>query len=314
MPRNNGVYTLPEPPFSAGTVISSDAVNENFSDIATALTFSLASDGSTPLTGPLGFAPGTSAAPGISYAIDTSTGMYYPGTGMLGLSAGGVSMLVMNKNNVGTNANGALATYGNGAIINPVGQVADFAGATPPTGWQLCYGQAISRTGYPELFFIIGTTYGSGDGMTTFNLPDMRGRASFGQDNMGGTAANRITVAGDNFDGTVLGNAGGGQEQVLSTANLAAHTHAVTDPGHIHAITDAGHHHSYNEGAQTGHGGGSGSQYDTQSSQSTGTSTTGISINSNMTGISNQSTGSGVSFSTLSPAVIFNKIIFAGRP
>ena len=64
--------------------------------------------------------------------------------------------------------------------VMPVGCVIPFAGAAAPTGWLLCQGQAVSRTTYAQLFSVIGTTYGSGDGSTTFNLPDMRGRVAVG--------------------------------------------------------------------------------------------------------------------------------------
>jgi microcystin-dependent protein len=94
--------------------------------------------------------------------------------------------------------------------------------ATPSSAFAYPYGQAISRTTYATLFTLIGTAYGAGDGSTTFNVPDLRGRALFGLDNMGGSAANRITVAGGNFDGTVLGNTGGGQNQTLTQAQLPA--------------------------------------------------------------------------------------------
>jgi microcystin-dependent protein len=72
----------------------------------------------------------------------------------------------------------------------------------------LCFGQAISRTVYSTLFTAIGTTYGVGDGSTTFLLPDMRGRVVAGQDDMGGTSANRIDNA---VNGDTLGAAGGSQ-------------------------------------------------------------------------------------------------------
>lgn len=57
---------------------------------------------------------------------------------------------------------------------NPIGSIVSYGGATAPSGWLLCQGQAISRTIYAELFAVIGTAYGSGDGSTTFNLPDLR--------------------------------------------------------------------------------------------------------------------------------------------
>ncbi|MDT9105773.1 phage tail protein, partial [Escherichia coli] len=80
------------------------------------------------------------------------------------------------------------------------GTVLDFAGTTAPNGWLMCYGQAVSRTTYPNLFAAVGTTFGAGDGATTFNLPDARGRAVIGKDDMGGAAANRVTTAGGGID------------------------------------------------------------------------------------------------------------------
>lgn len=56
----------------------------------------------------------------------------------------------------------------------PLGTINAFGGATAPEGWLLCQGQALSRTDYKDLFDVIGTSFGSGDGSTTFNLPDMR--------------------------------------------------------------------------------------------------------------------------------------------
>jgi microcystin-dependent protein len=331
MPRNgNGSYSLPQPAFSPGTTISSSAVNSDFSDIAAALTSSISSDGQTPITGQLKFQAGTAAAPSHTFATDPTSGMYLAGAGIVGFSAAGIATVNVDGGNAGVGENGALLLYANGAIPSPVGAVTDFAGATAPTGWQLCYGQAISRTSYPELFFIIGVTYGIGDGSTTYNLPDCRGRATFGQDNMGGTAAGRISVAGDNFDGTVLGGSGGGQNQTLSTVNLAAHDHApytsntaITDPGHGHSVNDPGHSHKAGNnqnfitlGSTTSAAGNTAAS----TTASTATATTGLTVSNNTTGITAATTttdttaGSGTPFSVLSPAIIFNKIIFAGRP
>lgn len=114
--------------------------------------------------------------------------------------------------------------------LTPSGAVMPFAGATAPSGWLLCYGQAVSRTTYAALFAVIATTYGTGDGSTTFNLPDMRGRVAAGVDNMGGTAASRITSGNSGIAGTTLGAAGGDER-------MMAHTHGVTDNGHNHHIS-----------------------------------------------------------------------------
>lgn len=130
----------------------------------------------------------------------------------------------------------------------PTGTIQAFAGATVPDGWFLCNGQAISRTTYWQLFRAIGTTYGTGDGSTTFNVPDLRGRALFGLDNMGGSDAGRISVANTlgTTDGAetfnlVEGNVPSHTHTINhahtgSTASSSAHTHSVTDPGHAHGI------------------------------------------------------------------------------
>lgn len=133
------------------------------------------------------------------------------------------------------------------ASSTPIGSVVEYAGATAPTNWLLCFGQAINRTTYATLFGIIGTTYGAGDGSTTFNLPDKRGRVSVGKDNMGGSAASRITSGGAGFDGTALGAAGGAQSHTLTTPQIPSHTHTGTtnDAGsHTHTGTtgEAGTH------------------------------------------------------------------------
>jgi len=91
--------------------------------------------------------------------------------------------------------------------VMPVGCVIPFAGAAAPTGWLLCQGQAISRTTYAQLFSVIGTTYGSGDGKTTFNLPDMRGRVAVGSDANLGAKAGAKTHALTNAELPVLSGA-----------------------------------------------------------------------------------------------------------
>lgn len=106
------------------------------------------------------------------------------------------------------------------------GTIQDFAGAAAPAGWLLCFGQAVSRTTYAALFAAIGTAFGVGDGSTTFNLPDLRGRTTFGKDDMGGTAANRLTAAAG-ITGTTLGAVGGGQTVTLTTNEMPSHSHTV---------------------------------------------------------------------------------------
>lgn len=104
------------------------------------------------------------------------------------------------------------------------GMISPYAGSAAPTGWLLCYGQAVSRTTYADLYTIISTTYGVGDGSTTFNLPDMRGRFPLGKDNMGGSSANRAVHA----QAVILGGSAGAETHTLTTDELASHNHAMT--------------------------------------------------------------------------------------
>jgi microcystin-dependent protein len=120
----------------------------------------------------------------------------------------------------------------------PIGSFLPHSSTTPPnSNFVLPSGQAISRTVYATYFAMVGTTFGPGDGSTTFNVPDLRGRAIFGLDNMGGSAASRITVAGGNFNGTTLGATGGAENHTLTQAEMPSHNHGITDPGHTHTVT-----------------------------------------------------------------------------
>jgi len=115
------------------------------------------------------------------------------------------------------------------AYVVPIGACVDFFGTTAPnSSFVLPYGQAISRTTYSALFTMFSTTYGVGDGSTTFNVPDLRGRVVAGKDDMGGSSANRLTDADDGLNGDTLGDTGGGETQTLATANMPAYTPAGT--------------------------------------------------------------------------------------
>ena len=93
----------------------------------------------------------------------------------------------------------------------PAGVIMPYAGIEAPEGWVLCAGQEVSRTEFSTLFETIGELYGVGDGETTFNLPDLRGRMPLGRDNMNGESADR--VVNDAADSLGMGD---GEENALS--------------------------------------------------------------------------------------------------
>ena len=109
----------------------------------------------------------------------------------------------------------------------PVGVINPYAGSAAPSGWLLCYGQAVSRTTYAALFAVLSTTYNIGSvAVTDFCLPDLRGRAVAGVDNMGGVDATRLSTA------NTLGTTTGTETVTLTTAQIPAHAHAnaLTNP------------------------------------------------------------------------------------
>ena len=100
------------------------------------------------------------------------------------------------------------------ANLAPPGVVLPYAGSSAPSSWLLCDGSAVSRTTYADLFAAISTTYGTGDGTTTFNLPDLTGRIPAGKE----ATATRLTSGGGGVDGATLGAVGGVQTHTLTSA------------------------------------------------------------------------------------------------
>jgi microcystin-dependent protein len=121
----------------------------------------------------------------------------------------------------------------------PVGVVSAFAGVSAPVGWLMCAGQAVSRSDYSALFTALGTTYGAGDGSTTFNLPDLRGRVPAGVDNMGGSAASRLTSTVLSASNT-LGATGGAQTHTLVVGEIPAAEVRVNDGSNTFPLLGAG--------------------------------------------------------------------------
>jgi len=177
----------------------------------------------------------------------------------------------------------------------PLAAGMDYWGTTAPnTSFAFPIGQAISRATYATLFAIVGTTYGSGDGSTTFNLPDKTGRVSA----MKEASATRLTTAGGGVDGATMGSAAGTQNGTILQANLPAVTLTtnITDPGHSHSDGKAASETNFggtNAGSQISWAGGA---------LSTGTSTTGITASTPLG-------GSGTVFKLVQPTIVCNYII-----
>jgi microcystin-dependent protein len=139
----------------------------------------------------------------------------------------------------------------------PVGMTCDFdyAAASIPTWALLLYGQAISRTTYPKLHTLANQAsypHGSGDGSTTFNIGDKRGRVAAGKDDMGGTAAGRITAAISGADGTALGATVGNEGVTLSTGQMPSHSHggqtSLVSNDHAHSGDSGGRNQDHQHG------------------------------------------------------------------
>lgn len=189
MPRGpDGTFSLvPGTLVSTGDTIEVSQHNPPFLDVAQALTNSLDRDG----TG------------GMRANLNAG------GFNVTNMAAGSAAGDAVNKGQLDAVASGGL----------PVGAPIFWFSAVIPSKFIPAYGQAISRATYAELFAVYGTQFGPGDGSTTFNLPDCRGVALVGLDNMGGAPAGRTPAA------STLGGVIGADSVTLTIDQIPSHNH-----------------------------------------------------------------------------------------
>ena len=308
---------------SSGQTISASPVQANFSDIASEITGSLPRNGEAAMTGQLKASSGTVAAPGMAFSSDTDTGFYRKAADTIGIVAGGTEVGTIGTNGM-TDAN-SLAIVG-----MPTGVILPYGATTAPTGWVRANGRTIGNasSGGTEranadtstLFSFLWTNYGdsvcavsSGRGASaaadyaankTITLPDLRGRALFGLDDMGNSAASRLgTVITSQ---TTNGASGGTETHTLTEAQLPSHTHGA---GTLSATADGGHTHTVSGGITAGSGG---------TTATAGANTVPLGANAiSVTGGSHThaisgataSTGSGSAHSNMPPAFLTTFII-----
>jgi microcystin-dependent protein len=174
-----------------------------------------------------------------------------------------------------TTASGAVANLGLGTFLVPTGTIIMWPSNTIPGDWKLCDGSAILRSTYANLYAIIGTTFGAGNGTTTFNLPNYTDRMPRG------------------VGASSLGGTGGSADAIVVSHT---HTATVTDPGHFHS-TDFDSYNVSSGSVTTLRPVGA-----TGSSAATTTKTTGVTV-------ANSTTGSSGTNANLPPYLGINFIV-----
>lgn len=260
MPRNSsGVYSPPSGTLAVtGQAISSTAYNSFVADLVSALTASVNTSGTAAMVASLNM--GANTIQSVATPVNSTDA----------------------ANKAYTDA------------LMPSGSVIMFAGSTAPTGFVLCQGQALSRTAEASLFAAIGTAYGSGDGSTTFNVPNFQTFLPVGVGSHSGNTTRN------------LGDTGGEETHLLVTAEMPSHAH--TDSGHTH--TDSGHTHppyGYQFAETNGAGQGLTLGYGETFASATTTGTGAANIQTSTANI--QATGGGGAHNNMPPYLAINFII-----
>ena len=177
---------------------------------------------------------GSAGAPSMSFLGRLTNGLYSPAANQVAIATNGTQAVLVDASQ---NVSVAGAYQGGSGQLVPLGGgLLWFTNSLPAGNFQWANGQAISRTTYAALFALLGTTWGAGDGSTTFNIPDLRDRVPVGTATMGGAADPGLITQ---YAGTLATGLGEGQH-TLSSGEMPAHTH--TQQGSFTSGTESANH------------------------------------------------------------------------
>jgi microcystin-dependent protein len=251
------------------------------------------------------------------YIALAPTRLYRIGANNIGVAVNGAK--VLDVATTGLAVTGTLASSGaisqNGFALLPVGLgPLPWSGTSAPSGWVLCYGQALSRATYAALWAFAqteiaasNTLFTNGDGSTTFTVPDMRGRIPGGQDDMGGSAASRLTSTYFGTSAAALGATGGAQNRTLAANQIPT----LTGIAGTNSITVQSTNYLLgNTTTNSGSAQGGGTQLTASDPGSGAVIARQNSSGSNAITVS-YTNGSQADVATIQPTIITNYIIFA---
>ncbi len=290
----NGVYSLPSGYQAVtGETIQASQHNPPLEDLASAMSQRLMRSGVAPMTGPLKSSDGSVGSPGLQFNSSSSTGFYKTANG-IGISINGTKV----------------AEFTSSGGSRMIGEMIPWTLLNVPAGWVFPCGQTLSRTTYADLWTIAqdeisngSSFFNNGNGSTTFGIGDMRGNVPAGRDNMGGSAAGRLTSTYLGSDPTVLGATGGSQSSTLVIANLPPYTPSGTVTNV--SVTSSAQFQDTLGGADTANLTGGASSYP-KAHYSTVTSTGTASFNGAAQG------GTSTPVRTLPPILVCNYILYVG--
>jgi microcystin-dependent protein len=170
--------------------------------------------------------PRATGVPSILHGDGSPEGIVYAGQGSIYMRRDNTGGTQLYQKSSGIHLNTGWIGFAGAVVTTPTGAISAFGGVTAPLGWLICDGSAVSRTTYSDLFAALGSGayFGNGDGSTTFNVPDLRGRVQAG-----------FAVSGGHADVSTLGANDGQAVANRRPKHRTSNALSITDPGHGHA-------------------------------------------------------------------------------